>query len=259
MRQRKKILIGKIAVFLVLLVVIITSSYMVKLYSDTQIESQANLQKIRLEKGRERNRGFEIEEDKIASINNVMIIAHPDDEILWGGEQLLKENYLVVCLTNGGNKTRRKEFEKVMQETNDYGIILDYPDNPHKVKSKWKKERADIKADIAYILQYKKWSKIVTHNPEGEYGHIHHKTTNKIVTKECRKGNSLGNLYYFSHYYKKGELASRRITETLSETDIKTKQNIMEIMYPSQAHAYHLFGHMIPYEKLISFHDWDGK
>ena len=57
---------------------------------------------------------------------------------------------------------------------------------------------------IDYILGYKKWNKIVTHNPEGEYGHIHHKMTNQIVTKECKKKDLTKNLYYFAHYYKKG-------------------------------------------------------
>ena len=31
---------------------------------------------------------------------SLMIVAHPDDETIWGGSHLLKGHYLVVCLTN---------------------------------------------------------------------------------------------------------------------------------------------------------------
>ena len=30
----------------------------------------------------------------------LMIVAHPDDETLWGGANLFKDRYFVVCLTN---------------------------------------------------------------------------------------------------------------------------------------------------------------
>lgn len=124
MKKRKNFIFGKIAVITMLLVVVLTSFYIFKLYPDKQIESQTNLQKIRLEKEKVENQHLKIDEEKISSIDNVMIVAHPDDETLWGGEQLLKENYLVICITNGDNKIRKKEFEKVMEETKDYGIIL---------------------------------------------------------------------------------------------------------------------------------------
>lgn len=31
-------------------------------------------------------------------------------------------------------------------------------------------------------MNYRNWSKIVTHNPDGEYGHQHHKKTDELVT-----------------------------------------------------------------------------
>ena len=38
---------------------------------------------------------------------SLMIVAHPDDETIWGGSHLLKGHYLVVCLTNGNNEKRK--------------------------------------------------------------------------------------------------------------------------------------------------------
>lgn len=40
---------------------------------------------------------------------------------------------------------------------------------------------------------------VVTHNPLGEYGHIHHRLTSQIVSIEATNQN----LYYFGKYYKK--------------------------------------------------------
>ena len=57
-----------------------------------------------------------------------MIVAHPDDETIWGGSHLINGNYTVLCITNGNNKKRKKEFMKVMEKTHSKGIILSFPD-----------------------------------------------------------------------------------------------------------------------------------
>ena len=44
-----------------------------------------------------------------------MIVAHPDDETLWGGANLLKERYFVVCLTNGYDLIRSNEFKEILK------------------------------------------------------------------------------------------------------------------------------------------------
>lgn len=42
----------------------------------------------------------------------LMIVAHPDDETLWGGAHLLEDDYLVVCITCGPNKQEQKSLLK---------------------------------------------------------------------------------------------------------------------------------------------------
>ena len=54
---------------------------------------------------------------------SLMIVAHPDDETIWGGSHLINGNYTVLCITNGNNKKRKKEFMKVMEKTHSKGII----------------------------------------------------------------------------------------------------------------------------------------
>ena len=51
-------------------------------------------------------------------VNKLMIVAHPDDELIFGGAELIKygPEYRVICLTNQSNEVRRNEFEEVMKK-----------------------------------------------------------------------------------------------------------------------------------------------
>lgn len=114
-------------------------------------------------------------------------MAHPDDELIWGGAHLLEDDYLVVCITRGYDKTRKKEFENVINATGDKGLILLYPDKIAGQRSDWGRWKKDIEKDIETIINYKNWDEIVTHNEKGEYGHIHHIMTHNIVDEACDK------------------------------------------------------------------------
>ena len=83
------------------------------------------------------------------------------DESIWGGIHLLQNNYLVICLTNGNNQTRAKEFYKVMEQTHNTGIILDYPDKTNGKRDNWKKVYHDIEEDLNYILSNHTFTTIV--------------------------------------------------------------------------------------------------
>lgn len=259
----RKVLIKKtfIAVFMVVLLVasnIITYSY-TKYYikkEELKTKQNASISIEAKQKDTIHIERFAIDSKRVENIKNVMIVAHPDDETLWGGNHLREDDYLVLCLTNGDNKIRRKEFFKTLEKTGDYGIMLDYPDNPNHIKSKWEVEKDDIKKDIEYIVNYKDWDQIVTHNPEGEYGHIHHKFTNKMVTESCVASNLTSKLMYFGKYYKKNELIKTNLIASLNEEQSLFKHEIMRDIYKSQCHAYEIFAHMIPYENYISYSDW---
>lgn len=142
-------------------------------------------------------------------VNNLMIVAHPDDETIFGGEHLLKDNYLVVCVTCV-DEERIKEFEKVMAKSGNEYIILGYPDKTNGEKDDWVTSYEGIKSDLSEIIDYKDWKTIVTHNPDGEYGHIHHKMLSKIVTSIANKNK----IYYFNHYYTDEELDKMNVEES---------------------------------------------
>ncbi|WP_051620576.1 PIG-L family deacetylase [Paenibacillus sp. UNC451MF] len=124
------------------------------------------------------------------SYDKIMIVAHPDDETIFGGAQLIQEKgWLVICVTNGDNQERCSEFTKVMKKIDAHFEIWNYNDE-------WNGDfdRYSLKWDLAVVLaRYpKSIVKVVTHNLSGEYGHTQHKALSQIVHSLVFK-----NLYVF--------------------------------------------------------------
>ncbi len=195
----------------------------------------------------------QLKKTDLTNINKVMIIAHPDDESIWGGAHLLQDNYLVVCITCGGNSTRVNEINKAMDYTKDKVIMLDYPDKVWNKRSDWRAEKSLIKQDIKTILKYKDWKQVITHNPDGEYGHIQHMITSQIVTDIY---GAQENLYYFGKYYTKKALNKLDKETTIDKKILKQKIKILLPIYKSQKFINDKFGHMYPFEDWIKSTNW---
>ena len=188
-----------------------------------------------------------------SQVDNLMIVAHPDDETIWGGSHLLQGKYLVVCLTNGDNKVRKEEFNAVIKETNSKGIILSYPDKTKGKRDNWKYCNKLINKDIEYLIKKKEWKRIITHNPKGEYGHAHHKMTSKIVSRVVKKQKQMDKFYYFGKYQKKKN--ESRLKGPMSEDKRLKKQKLLDL-YPSQKKVEENLSHMMPYENWIAYNQW---
>lgn len=202
----------------------------------------------------------------LSGVNNLMIVAHPDDETFWGGGHLLNDRYLVVVLTNGFHNERVSDFERVIKKYgNDKGIILSYPDTRRTLYTAsgryngyetdyWSTCKSGMETDIKFLLNYKKWNTVVTHNPDGEYDKYHHQEVSKLVTK-CigSTKNSDTDLYYFGRYYGAyDKIDGPRI----SDADLKAKEQIIHMYLPTAQGAYDAFRHMLPYENWIIRNEW---
>jgi LmbE family N-acetylglucosaminyl deacetylase len=111
------------------------------------------------------------------SYDKIMIVAHPDDETIFGGAQLIREaGWLVVCVTNGDNKVRRKEFTKVMHRVNAEYEMWTF-------KDRWKGDfdRSRLKSELIRVLDRRPVRKIVTHSLQGEYGHTQHIAISELL------------------------------------------------------------------------------
>lgn len=186
--------------------------------------------------------------------DKVMFVAHPDDETLWGGNALYHEKYLVVCITCGVDQERVEEFKTVMNKFGDDYIMLSYPDLVDGKRSDWVHEWGEIDSDVKKILSLKDWDLVVTHNPNGEYGHIHHKITNKMVTSHANKDK----LKYFGVYYY-GDIPNKDKLYYLTEEEYKFKTEQILPLYVSQYTAIRNLSKMIHYESWISYNEWYGE
>lgn len=198
-----------------------------------------------------------LDEIDLSECSNLMIVAHPDDETLWGGGHIAEGGYFVVCLTNGYNARRKAEFESVIKETGNQGIILNYPDSIGGVRSDWSNEKSKILGDLNQLITYKNWGCVVTHNPNGEYGHIHHKMTCSLVTYSYNLNRWENKLYYFGKYYKKTDLSEyEKDLLKLPEQNLNEKIRLLGL-YTSQAGAVNDSVHMAAYEDWKLAGDWE--
>lgn len=151
--------------------------------------------------------------------DKLMIVAHPDDELIFGGRQLLNETgWKVITITNASvhsnNMFRRssinireKEFASVMNQLGYPYEMWDFEDNFF--NSNW-----DESIIIPKLLKEfnKNYKKIVTHNLQGEYGHRQHKRVSQIVHRLQPK-----NLYVFD------------INETEINPHLKKLRNLLSL------------------------------
>lgn len=191
----------------------------------------------------------------VSSPKNLMIVAHPDDETIFAGNEITKNNYFIVCLTNKDNPIRKKEFEAVLKKTNNQGVILSFPDKTNGKRDNWKLVDKDIEKEIRKYINKKDWKQIVTHNPKGEYGHIHHKITSRIVTSILLEKQQENRLLYFAPYFKKKEKPIRE--RTLDKNQRKQKQELVTL-YASQEKVMKKLQHILAYEAFVPYTQKDA-
>ncbi len=203
------------------------------------------------------NEPYEVDRDfynlDLTNINKLMIVAHPDDETLWGGAHLIEDNYLVVCVTCGSNKLRVREFKKAMKITKDKYVMLGYPDKTGGKVNDWSTVEDDIFYDLEFLIDMKDWQEIVTHNPNGEYGHYHHKRLSDMVTYLAAPDQ----LYYFGVYYSKRSYDKLTLPmPRINDNSYKIKVEKLVEVYKTQRFIKKTFVQMFPHENWIKSTDW---
>lgn len=133
-------------------------------------------------------------------VDKLMIVAHPDDELIFGGKQLIEEKgWKIISVTNGTKNSndifkvgteniRKKEFINVMNSLGHCYEMWDYEDNY--LNNNWNESL--LLEQLQKTINEKNYKKIVTHNLQGEYGHRQHKKISELVHKLKPK-----NLYVF--------------------------------------------------------------
>ena len=117
-----------------------------------------------------------------------IIVAHPDDETLWiGGNILCHQSWecFIVCLCRGSDKDRAPKFYNALKRLKSDGVIGDLDDEPDQKPLK----EQEVERAILDLLPQKHFDLVISHDPSGEYTrHIRHEETGKAVIKLWHTG-----------------------------------------------------------------------
>ncbi len=201
----------------------------------------------------------QLQDAGIDECNKLMIVAHPDDDALWGGAHLMEDGWFVLCLTNNYLEVRRNEFNKMLELSDSKGVILDYPDIYRKRyadkkgaydKDNWTYVYDGAQIDITKALNYKTWDQIATHSPTGETGHRHHLKINKIATLQSQFLGIYDKLWYFGKFYYKGNPVPSSVPK-IDQEHLDFKNKLINVYQNEMTSIKLYWDQMIPYE------DWE--
>ena len=114
----------------------------------------------------------------------LMLAAHPDDEAIFGFRDLFYNDVTVICFTNGANKTRRAEFELSAKTFGFNPHMLNYRDSeggPRKADVWNIPDETIFHKEIEPLIKNTVFDLVVSHDAEGEYGHVQHKRVHTIA------------------------------------------------------------------------------
>lgn len=116
--------------------------------------------------------------------DSAIVVAHPDDEILWFGSLVCKVNRIVMCF--GANPQFPKRALQRRQVVEDYPFRgIEFLDIPEPVED-WTVESRGNRSQRGRLLDQLRRSlggirTVFTHNPWGEYGHRHHRSVHAVM------------------------------------------------------------------------------
>ena len=125
----------------------------------------------------------------INAMNAAIVVAHPDDEIIWAGGLVLRHrdwSWCVLALCRADDPDRAPKFRRVCELIGAAGTISDLDDgNPLRPIDPY----SEIGDRVLACLGDRKWDLVLTHGSNGEYGHERHRQMHQVVAAlvDCGK------------------------------------------------------------------------
>ncbi len=167
----------------------------------------------------------------------VVIVAHPDDETLWAGGQILARpewDWTIVALCRGSDSDRAPKFRRVLERLNARGAMADLDDGPEQTPLPW----AEVQDAILSLLCGTAFDAVLTHGPRGEYTrHRRHEEVSQAVAGLWRTGRlTASRLFLFAYEdgqraYLPRPCADAHLVETLPQATWQQKYDILTSLY----------------------------
>ena len=97
----------------------------------------------------------------------IVIVAHPDDEILWTGGTILMHpatEWTIISLCRGTDPNRAPRFRRVLECLNTKGEVFNLDDDSEQILLPDRK----VDNDVLRLIPSWKPDLVITHSPEGE-------------------------------------------------------------------------------------------
>ena len=150
--------------------------------------------------------------------NIAIVVAHPDDEVLWAGGMMLMHthrNWRIATLCRASDPDRAPRFRRVLEETGAYGDMGDLDDGPEQTPL----PRDAVDEFVGKALAANHWDLVITHAPWGEYTrHRRHEEVSASVARLWGHNVFQTNALWMFAYSDDG---GKRLPEAIRDAHVK--------------------------------------